>query len=152
MGYGSVESQGYVSIYGDTMKGPIDMGGNGISGLPEATEDTQPVRLAEFNSFKNESINNFTIGNYIGNDNIGTTIRTINIGFTPKAVFLATNQGIMFNFNSTRVNGGIITTNNDLIYRGSSGDVVIASIVANGFTVRSEANTRGATYVYVAFA
>lgn len=109
MGYGSVESQGYVSIYGDTMKGPINMGGNAITGLPAATENTQPVRLAEFNSFISGTVTKFAVGAVTGQGNY-------NLGFKPKVVlgafFSLANPTCLVEIGNSSSDTGITITDN----------------------------------------
>ena len=152
MGYGSVESQGYVSIYGDTMKGPIDMGGYAITGLPEATEDTQPVRLAEFNNYISSAISKMAYGSYNGKvpSSGPTQYRTINIGFTPKIVIFARHNRAMY-YNNVSY-GGIVTQDSPLMYSQSGRQYTVCNIVENGFRVTNLGNTTDFKYNYIAFA
>lgn len=152
MGYGSVESQGYVSIYGDTMKGPIDMGGNAISGLAEATEGTQPVRLAEFNDYISSAISKMAYGSYNGNVPSTGVIqyRTINIGFTPKIIIFARNDGAMYYDDLSY--GGIVTQDSPLMYSRGGQYYTVCNIVENGFTVTNLGNVVNYKYNYIAFA
>ena len=68
MSYGSVESQAsYVSLYGDTMQGSLNMNGNKLTGLPLATEGSDAVSVAYLN---NRQVNGGLSWEVIGSDRI----------------------------------------------------------------------------------
>lgn len=70
MSYGSVESQAsYVSLYGDTMQGSLNMNGNKLTGLPLATEGSDAVSVAYLN---NRQVNGGLSWEVIGSDTIRT--------------------------------------------------------------------------------
>lgn len=68
MSYGSVESQAsYVSKYGDTMLGELDMNGNKLSGLPNPIDGSDAVNLDYLNS---RELNGESSWEFIGSDRI----------------------------------------------------------------------------------
>lgn len=86
-------------------------------------------------------------GSYTGN---GMTTRTIELGFTPSAVFVCKNDGILND--GTTIYGGLAVTGSPVV---SSDSINAVAIAENGFTVARNAgvntNMSVTTYNYVAF-
>lgn len=137
MSYGAINNQNnYVSKYGDSMQGSLDMDNNPISNLPEPTEPTNPVRLQDLGN----GILRIGSGTYTGN---GNSSRTINLGLKPVAVFLqkAIYEG-SFGNNAPEL-PAMMTEKFGIWYRSSSVDIeynVGAKITNNGFQVGYAAN------------
>ena len=76
------------------------------------------------------------IGTYIGD---GTSLRTINLGFTPKAIYIADPRGASFRYSSGvgRFCGGLALNG----YAAIDSNRTIIKIVENGFVVNKDSST-----------
>ncbi len=74
-------------------------------------------------------------GFYAGDD---TEIRTIELGFTPKALLLMTDSGRMFSSYSNSCYGGLAFSGQPVTYNSK----IIVTIVENGFQVYYNANDK----------
>lgn len=147
MGYGSVESQGYVSIYGDTMKGPINMGGNAITGLPNPTANDNPVTLGYLSPILANVFQHFDSGKFTGN---GRSVK-VDLSFTPKLVILTLEQGIeIIEAGVPRYQLGIVTEKYPIIKHSGSLTEDL-EIITNGFYARNDFCSSLHDYIWIAF-
>ena len=100
-------------------------------------EPTDPLRLADFNENADiidaalAAVPSFVTGTYTGD---GTTNRTIELGFTPKAVFVCNNQGATAHVGSSvswMIYGGLALPDCPVQRSGKKA----LSIVSGGFQV-----------------
>lgn len=161
MAFGSIQGQnGYVSKYGDTMLGELDMGGQKLTGLPAPINDSDAVNL---NYLHTNIFNHFASGYYTGNNQAN---RIINLGFTPIAVLILNTQGRLstrgFSGDTTWVLGGyngLAVTDSPYYKIYSRNETLYTSIqiVENGFEVYYDSiagvytNLISQTYNYIAF-
>lgn len=92
-----------------------------------------------------------SVGSYVGNYTSATAIQTINLGFTPQLIIIASQKFNAFQQLSSAV-GGMAK------YEGAGGfgEYHSCFIITNGFNVRSykgtaDLNAYGVVYNYIAF-
>lgn len=152
MSYGSVESQAsYVSKYGDTMQGSLNMNGNKLTGLPTPIDGSDAVSLDYMQTY---SVGRMVVGSYTGN---GLSNRNIALDFTPKAVIVM-QEGTQTFFDAGGTSnykslGGLAVTNS---VADSPRSEYSIRITTNGFDVNTDSggagvNDRGMKYNYIAF-
>ena len=125
-------------------------------------EPADPLRLADFNENADiidaalGAVPNIATGTYTGD---GTANRTINLGFTPKAIFVCSNQGATCHTSSTgatMIHGGLVLPDKALSYGGSAPialaitDEGLQVSYYNGTTFYNCTNTNNRVYHYVA--
>lgn len=92
-------------------------------------------------------------GSYTGN---GATTRTINLGRTPKGIFVISTQSYLFHANARAIMGGFAIPNSPVYYPTTNDKGL--EVVSNGFkvyynqtSISQQTNTSDHVYNYIAF-
>jgi len=121
----------------------------------KAEESTVTSLQSELDAAK-ATIPRIVFGTYTGD---GAASRTISLGFTPKAVFVIRQNGMIYSANT--VSGGLALAGSPVKLDTGSRVFLGVSVVSSGFQVyydtsdkyySSHSNTKGTVYHYIAFA
>lgn len=121
-----------------------------LAALQSGKADAAPVDTMLSNLENNKA--ELVLGVYSGNN---ASVRTITLGFQPKAVYVCTQGGTAGFHSGTRMMyGGLAMLGHDATLDGSGGSEVGLAILDNGFRVRQSGNVclnmSSFSYYYVA--